>query len=326
MDQIFNELSLSASLPDDYAAHDALLDLKKASDKLHDLGFSLNIRVTEDFNTRKITPGHTIHDYLRRKVGGAQKTLQGLLLKRFSGAPYVEQLCQDAQISFLEEYTLDNEICKGLGLASHIEVPALSVAGDERFTPPFVTLRHSRLKTENGEICTVECPVGIICAEDDVQHHKEAIKAALAGPISTGTELLNYAGRWLPRLRFSLVAQDQLMNIPRNDPRLSRVQPILEELQRAMQQAVDTQTFFSPQGFKYTPAESSSATQGKNREKHTFRFVEPDASGSPIQFTLLCEAHMWITDGERIYFYGDRNKGRVYIGHIGEHLPGKKYG
>ena len=34
MDQVFNELSLSASLPDDHAAQAALLELKKASDKL----------------------------------------------------------------------------------------------------------------------------------------------------------------------------------------------------------------------------------------------------------------------------------------------------
>ena len=49
MDQVFNELSLSASLPDSYAAHAALLELKKASDKLKALGFSPQIRVTEDF-------------------------------------------------------------------------------------------------------------------------------------------------------------------------------------------------------------------------------------------------------------------------------------
>ncbi|MDE7241624.1 hypothetical protein, partial [Desulfovibrio sp.] len=256
----------------------------------------------------------------------AQKTLQGLLLKRFSGAPYVEKLCQDAEMSLLEEYTLGEETCKGLALASHQGIPALSIAGDERFTPPFVTLRHTRLKTDSDEICSEECAVGIISTENDVQSHKAAIKAALTGPITTGTELLNYAQRRLPSLRFSLVAEGQLRNMPRNDPRLSRVHPILEELQRAMQQAVATRTPFSPEGFKYAPVESSTATQGKNREKHTFRFIEPDSSGSMAQLTLLCEAHMRITDGERVYFCGDRNKGFVYIGHIGEHLPGKKFG
>ena len=70
MDQVFNELSLSASLPDDHAAHAALLELKKASDKLKALGFSPQIRVTEDFAVRHVTPGCTIHEYLRRPAGG----------------------------------------------------------------------------------------------------------------------------------------------------------------------------------------------------------------------------------------------------------------
>lgn len=326
MDQIFNELSLSASLPDNYAAYDALLDLKKASDRLHELGLSPNIRVTEDFHTRKITPKHTIHEYLRHRSRGPQKTLQSLLLKRFSGAPYVEQLCQDARMSLLEEYTLGEETCKGLALASHQGIPALSISGDERFRPPFVTLSHSRLKAESNEICAEECPVGIICTENDVQHHKEAIKSALTGPISTGTELLNYARCWLPRLRFSLVAQDQLRNMARNDPRLSRVRSIFEELQSAMQEAVDSQKPFSPKGFRYTPAESDTATQGKNRVKHTFRFVEADAAGNPTPIRLLCEAHMWINEGERVYFFSDSPNGTVYVGHVGEHLPGKKFG
>lgn len=42
MDQVFNELSLSASLPDNHAAHAALLKLKKASDGLKAWDFLRN--------------------------------------------------------------------------------------------------------------------------------------------------------------------------------------------------------------------------------------------------------------------------------------------
>lgn len=326
MDQIFNELSLSASLPNSYVAHEALLALKNASDKLQDLGFSTNIRVTEDFRTRYITQEYTIYKYLRCSTGGPQKTLRDFLLKRFTGAPYVEQLCSDSGITDLEEYSLEGIHCKGLALASHFGIPALSLAGDPRFVPPFTTLAYRYMETGGTEISEEECQVGIICREEDIIHHAKDIKKVLTGAISTGEQLLNYGRRWLSYLRFSVEAKEQLINIQRGDPRLPRIRTILDELQRAMQEAIDNQTPFSPKGFNYTPVESTTATRGKNREKHTFRFVEPDASDDHALRPLLCEAHMWINDRERVYFFADMALRLVYVGHIGEHLPGKKFG
>ena len=162
MDQVFNELSLSASLPDNYAARDALMNLKKASDKLRDLGFSTQIRTTEDFATRQITPDYTIYKYLKRSVGGQEKTLLQLLLGRFSEAPYVEQLCSDRGMTVLEEYTLEQDVCKGLALASLWNIPALSLGGDSRFESPFVTITHNSLD-DDAELLKEECRVGLIC-------------------------------------------------------------------------------------------------------------------------------------------------------------------
>lgn len=326
MDQVFNELSLSASLSDNYAAHDALLNLKRASDKLTALGFSTQIRVTEDFAVRRITPDCTIHDYLRRSVSGPEKTLRQLLLHRFTGAPYVEQLCADAGMTILEEYVIEQEKCKGLALASLWNIPALSLAGDSRFAPPFATLTYSSLNTDAEDVFEEECRVGLICREEDVARHEEAIKARLHVQSSTGEELLNYARQRLTCLAFSTTAEEQLMDMQRGNVLLPRIRDILEELQRAMREAVDEQKPFSPRGFRYKPAESDTATQGKNGQQHTFRFVESDAQGDAISLSLLCEAHMSITGGDRVYFLGDKPKETVYVGHIGAHLPGKKFG
>ena len=326
MDQVFNELSLSASLPDNYAAYDALLSLKKASDRLMGFGLSAHIRVTEDFAVRRITPDCTIHEYLRRSVGGKEKTLQQLLLSRFTDAPYVEKLCLDAGMTVLEEYTIDQDICKGLALASLWDIPALSLAGDSRFVPPFVTLVHNSLHEDAIEVFEEECRVGLICREEDVSFHEEDIKDRLSVSISTGEELLEYARERLTSLAFSSTAEDQLANMQRGYFLLPRIRTILETLHNSMQEAVGRQQAFLPQGFRYTPAESDTATQGKNRQKHTFRFVESDTQGNTITLDLLCEAHMYITDGDRIYFTSDYGKKIVYIGHIGEHLPGKKFG
>lgn len=325
MDQVFNELSLSASLPDDHAAHAALLELKKASDKLKSLGFSPQIRVTEDFAVRHVTPGCTIHDYLNRHVGGQEQTLRQLLLKRFSSIPYVEQLCADAGMTILEEYVIGKDVCKGLALASLWDVPALSLDGDARFVPPHVTLTRNSLNEADAAVSVEECRVGLICGEEDIPHHEESIKARFYEPTNTGKELLDYAYRRLTHLLFSAVAEDQLAGMLQGHILLPRIRIILEELQRAMQEAVKTRNF-CPKGFKYTPAESSTATQGKKGQKHTFTFNATGRQGGSLTVDLLCESHMRITEGDRVYFYADTGKETVYIGHIGKHLPGKKFG
>lgn len=326
MDQVFNELSLSASLPDSYAARDALLNLKKASEQLTVLGLSRQIRVTEDFAVRLIMPDCTVRDYLKSPASGQDKTLRQWLLSRFSSAPYVEQLCTDLGMTSLEEYSIDEQICKGLALAALWSMPALSLAGDAHFVSPFVTLTYSWLAEASTDIQEEKCRVGIICQEADIQFHEAAIQTLLRGSVNTGEELLNDAQQRLTSLNFSSTAIEQLMAMQRGDPLLPRIRRILEELHYAMLEAVTVKSRFAPKSFKYTPAEGENATQGKKGEKHTFTFVEQNAQGPPTKISLLCEAHMRITGSKRIYFYADRSKTTVYIGHIGEHLPGKNVG
>lgn len=325
MDQVFNELSLSASLPDDHAAHAALLELKKAFDKLKALGFSSQLRVTEDFAVRHITPGGTIYDYLKSPAAGKDKTLRQWLLARFSSVPYVEKLCADAGMTGLEEYVIGKDVCKGLALASLWDIPALSLAGDARFVPPYVTLTRNSLNEVDAAVSEEECRVGLICGEEDIPHHEEKIKARFYEPTNTGKELLEYAHRRLTHLLFSAVAEDQLEGMLQGHILLPRIRIILEELQRAMQEAVETRNF-CPKGFKYTPAEGDSATQGKKGQKHTFTFNIVGRQGGSLTVDLLCESHMRITEGDRVYFYADTGKETVYVGHIGKHLPGKKFG
>ncbi len=326
MDQVFNELSLSASLPDDHAAHAALLELKKASDKLKALGFSPQIRVTEDFAVRHVTPGCTIRDYLKSSAAGKDKTLRQWLLTRFSSAPYVEQLCADAGMTILEEYVIGKDVvCKGLALASLWDIPALSLAGDARFVPPYVTLTRNSLTEADSAVSEEECQVGLICGEEDIPRHEESIKARFYEPTNTGKELLDYAHRRLTHLLFSDVAEDQLERMLQGHILLPRIRIILEELQRAMQEAVVTRNF-CPKGFKYTPAEGDTATQGKKGQKHTFTFNATGRQGGSLTVDLLCESHMRINGGYRVYFYADNGEKTVYVGHIGKHLPGKKFG
>ena len=321
MDQVFNELSLSGALSDMYAAHDALFALLQASERLHVLGFAPQVRVTEDFGTRLLTPDGTVYDYLKTPVGGRYRTVRQAILGRFTKAPYVEQLCEEAGVDFLDEYVMEDEGCKGLTLAALWNVPALSLAGDARFVPPYVSLTHNSIDEVSGEIWQEEFQVGIVSCVEDVAYHEKAIADRLRMPVETGSDLLEYARQHLARLRFSKEAQEQLLAMRRGYPLLPRICSILEELQRAMQEAIESRNPFMPLGFKYTPFESDTATQGKKGEQHTFAFEMREIEQTVY---MLCESHMRVTDRERVYFCAGKDV--VFVGHIGEHLPGKKYG
>lgn len=217
MDQVFNELSLSASLADAYSAQAALLSLQKASDRLIALGLSPQIRRTRDAAERLIAPDCTLRQALLSRTGGQDKTLRQVLLKRFSSAPYVEQLCTEQGITELEEYSLGNERCKGLALAALWRIPALSLAGDARFAPPQITITHAFVE-ENGEFQEEACQVGIIREATDVEHHETAIQELLYVPLNDGARLLAYARQRLDCLAFSVTAEDQLETMRTGNP------------------------------------------------------------------------------------------------------------
>lgn len=320
MDQVFNELSLAGNHPNIYSAHEALVKLEDACKKLHGLGFTRQVRVTEDFATRLLTPEYSIYDYLKSKQGGKNKTLHDWVMRLCTNAPFVEKLCEEEGVNFGDEYIVEEQYCKGLALAALWNVPALSLTGDERFTPPYVVLAHNSIDEVSGEIQQEKSQVGIISCIEDVAYHEKAIADRLR-LVETGANLLEYARQRLGRLQFSREAQEQLLAMRRGYPLLPRICSILEELQRAMQEAIESRKPFMPLGFKYTPFESDTATQGKKGEQHTFTFKMREIKQTVY---MLCESHMRVTDRERVYFCAGEDV--VFVGHIGEHLPGKKYG
>jgi len=320
MDQVFNEISLSSSLDDKHSALTALRDLGKTTIRLEKLGLTRQIRVTSDFETRYLAPDYTIGNYLHSPLGGQDRTVQSLLRSRFSRAPYVEKLCEELGVTVLDDYCIAGESCKGLALASLWEIPALSLKGDIRFSPPSVTITHDFIKSDNDNLATIQSEtydVGIVCEENDINFHIDCIVDALQSPLCDGAGILINAPDLLPFLRFSSIAKNQLQNINNRNILFPRIRSILIELNRAMKDVKENHQRFSPQGFKFTPTESESAVTGKNGEKHTFVFDR--------NLFVLCDSHMRITGGDRIYFRGEANEGVVYVGHIGRHLPTKKY-
>lgn len=320
MDQVCNELSIDAHLQDKYAALQALLSLGKASVALEEYGFSRQIRVSEDFETRSLAAGYTIAQWLNDRLGGQDRTVQSLLRMRVSRAPYVEQLCQEQGVTELDDYHIDGIPCKGLALAALWNIPALSLSGHPLFSDFHVTISHDFIDSDDD----AEKPqseahtIGLVRCEEDLAVHAERLTQRMQAPLQDGADILEHAPALLPYLDFSKTAEKQLEEFGANDLFFSRVRDILIVLNKAMANvALEQSTLFAVQGYRYTPSEGEIATSGKKGERHTFTFSDGTLR--------LCEAHIRLSHGSRIYFCPDESSRKVHVGHIGKHLPTKKF-
>ena len=322
MDQVFNELSTAstsaqACLSDKFAVFKALYSLSKASTKLIEQGLSKQIRVTEDFMTRYFARDYSVIEWTYDTLTGRDHTVRSLLIGRFSASPHAEKLCQQEGVTELEQYHVKNISCSGLALAYLWGIPALSLMGNPDFTPPMVDIVYNFIDTMD-EIAQETYSVGLVCEENDVSHHADAIRLVVHSILRDGQSLLMHAPDLLPYLVFSDVAREQLNNIDSTDYSFPRIRDILLELNRAMYDVEQKHMQrFNPKGFRFTPSESQTATTGENGARHTFTFSD--------NVQHLCEAHMRISASKRIYFKGIESSCKVYIGYVGEHLPTKKY-
>ena len=318
MDQIYNELSAGSQFKDKYAAQYALYCLGKASVALEKFGFTPQIRVTENFGALSLAKDYTIAQWLNDKLGGKDRTVQSLFRVRVSRAPYVEQLCRDQGITELDDYHIHGTPCKGLALAALWDIPALSLAEHSLFPDSRVAICHDFIDDDTADPQSETLTIDLVRYEEDIAVHAASLTRRMQAPLQDGAGILGHAPVLLPYLDFSKTAEKQLESFGPNDIYFSRIRDILIVINTAMAN-VDQQksTFFSVQGYRYTPTEGESATSGKKGERHTFTFSDGTSR--------LCEAHIRFSHGHRIYFCPDESSHKVHIGHIGEHLPTKNF-
>lgn len=317
MDQVFNELSISGSLPDKYAAMEALLDLYHASVALEELGLSKEIRVTQDFTTRDLTSDYNIQDWKYDKLTGKYQTLRSQLLGRLANAPYVECLCKEQGVTELNDYHLDKTPCNGLALAHLWSIPALTLPYDARFAQRDITITHCYLDDE-GELYEEARCVQIVICRADVDAMAEILQTRILADIRNGEDILARAGDIFPYLAFCGNAVKQLQALRESDIYFHRIKEMLRVINADMEATVNKKTVFSPKGMQYKPTESKSTCRSREfQEARTF--LCPDG------VRRIFQAHVRISQEQRMHIFPHLNTQKVYIGHIGHHLPTTKY-
>jgi len=319
VDQIFNELSLSGAHSDKYRALQAMYDVCQASVSLEKLGFCRSVRTTRDFATRELAKGYTYNDWIVDKDARiAFKDMYSLMLSRFSKSPYVESLCQEHGMTEFEEYRFDeSNHCFGLALAHIWGIPALSLAGDTRFADDEISFSRN-VMDEDANIASHPCRVLRLSREADISKHEDKVRACLMPDIPNGAVLLEKAAVTFPYLAFCGDAPWQLEGMDRNDMYFRTIVGILQALNEAMRLVDRPEAEFAPQGIHYIPGErSTTMDMPKARAARTFSC--PD--GIRREFW----EHVRINRALRVHLFSDRPNKRVYIGHVGEHLPTARF-
>ena len=319
MDQVFNELSLSGAHPDKYKALQAMYDVCKASVFLEKLGYYRNVRTTEDFATRELAHGYTYNDWIMDKDVPAEfRNMRSLILSKFTQSYCVESLCREHGMTELEEYRFgENNLCFGLALAHIWGIPTLSLAGDARFANDEISFSRN-VMDENANIASQPCRVLRLSHEADVTKHEDIIRSCLMPDIPNGPVLLERATTTFPYLAFCGNAPQQLKDMDKTYMYFRTIVRILRALNEAMRLIDRPEVEFAPQGIHYISGERP-ITMDMPKVRAARTFLCPD--GIKREFW----EHVRINIALRVHLFSDRPNKRVYIGHIGEHLPTAKF-
>jgi hypothetical protein len=312
MDQIFNEISLSACHPNRHSARGAMERMVEVSKKLCDYGFSKTVRTTQDFRQRLLAPDYSINDWVRDKDVDLEK--RRLFLTFATASPYIEkfydQLEDDRE---LIEYRLCDELALGLGLAHLWDIPVVSLSGDVRFGDGDVFLERFITTADNESSENVK--VKSIASGSYLERSGGEIRNSLLRKILSGKDIVSLAEELFPHLCFTTSAQKQIVDLKGSEQFFPEVVRHLSALDRCAQ---------AYSGGAFEPdldwSTESTATMKVKKYAAMRKFLCSDS----VVRTFKLHSKI-LSANKRIHFYPEMKKRLVFIGYVGDHLPTVKY-
>lgn len=313
MDQIFNELSVSACYPDKYAAQKGMDLAVDVSIAIAKLGMAKIIRTTSDFTMRALANGYSVAEWARDRTGSKEKKLY--FLTYATKSPYIESFYEETEQSDeLFEFRFGQDLALGLGLAYLWGASSISLSGDPRFTQENVTLsecRFSSVEEISSSVSTLT-----FSQIHQVESHKDFILNTLQKAVLSGQSLIHNAQEMLPYLSFGSKAIDQVRELRGSEQFFHEVINHLFILNNTMREW--TVGPFTPD----LDFSSESESTMNNTEYARKRIFVCD-DGIERQFRLHSKIK---SANKRIYFFPLPDQQIVHIGHIGKHLPTTQYG
>jgi len=309
LDPVFNEHSREPLAADRYVAKQRISGLIEALLAAPAHGLGRRLRIPEDFYQAPLGPDYTISSWLDDRTVRREET--SFMLQIAASVPYLT----DAPASVIErQYKTEvfhNNISSPCFCAARLlDVPLISL-NHGPWNVPMVNAGE-RLLEDDGAVTEVAVRMVNIATTDHLRLHAEWITDRRRHQVESMESLLEHSSTILPHLDFSTIVGDQLRVISPTHRAFDLTLARLFEMER---HAVEHDADFDPSAFKTKCHPSSQSTLDKYAAE--YRFTTADGQ------KLICGWHFYLPDGWRIYFAPNGN--RFVVGHVGKHLPTRKY-
>jgi len=316
--QIFNELSfVKETNNDDFLGK--MESLLSVVDGMNSIGFDLGIAYTEDLLDKECLRGITFEKWLRSKssIQKEQKIKQRFLHLFLNKGRRLNSI-YNPDLKF--EYFYKNNTLKnisGLAASFHFGLPSISLQNNEfRDNYEFnVTIRELNENTGDNE--DYEDKAISISQSCDIDKIFDENTRKIYNEIKSGQDIIDHNKEMLLYLVFSQTAYKQLQCMSSTNFTVNGFMWVCKTLlflnHIIYRTLTEKQDFFDITGHLNTIANTeSNKTKEKFPNSRTFTFENGEKRE--------CWAHVKHSD-KRIYFCVDRSQGKIYVGHIGEHLP-----
>lgn len=312
MEPVLNELSMEAH-PEGADLDARMLAFIATLRRLFEHGMTRVLRTVRGVLERAVSPEMTLRQWLFSKSAGALREAKQLLQRLLDKAPYVEDLHaeQEGKHQKLFEVRLGDNDAPGLGVALLRDAPAVSLAGDPRFSGTFVRVRMTAMGAE-GEGEEQDTDVVHAASAADVEQHRQWMEERVQRDVVSGEDLWKRRASLFPALDFCPQVERHVSALSGSEFFFCEIIRHLHVMSRSVVRWADGDLELPGLRWSHESKETlNHGTYGPMRN-----FTCPD--GMPRQFSLHSKIN---TGAKRIHFLPDKATKRILIGYVGDHLP-----
>jgi len=304
-DLVFNDRSTSPLAPNQISAGERMTQFLQVLRVAPTHGFGPGLRISEEFYLHELADDFPIVNWVDSPTTTVEE--RGFLLTLADKAPFLlpsdtTALAkrEDCSVSFCGEQSAAFE-------AAYLLDSALVSLHHTDWLAPTFAITIEALDDED-EILIEEETLPNFATLDHYTHHQPWLTARFRS-LTSPAELWERRAELFPHLDLSSSVEKQLLE---QSAYLHRIVTRLHDMERVAAAGI---TPFDAKAFARPCRPTTSGTRDQFESRYTFS----QNAGE----THFCGWHLNLTKGKRIYFTPVGSQ--LFIGHIGEHLPTKKY-
>ena len=308
LDPVFNDLSCKPLASDKYEASKRMAEFIRLLNEFPAYGLGKSLRTTGDFYGLDLSAGYSVSDWMFDPE--SPQVERELFTTLATKSPILVELDSTiAEVAGNSEASCDQGVSEALLVSYLVELPLIAL-NHNLWSEPHFDCIISEINDE-GEIEETEHTLVNFAKPDHFKIHHQWLEDRLTANLHSLSDAWTERAKQFPHLYFAKEVKAQLLNISSGSDLAAQVMSRLFDLERV----ASLGKAFNASAFRTTCSPSSTTALDKFESDYSFQ----DDTGH----VHLCGWHLKMLDGNRIYFadLGDR----YLVGHIGKHLPTKKF-